>query len=139
MTAAVPQPAAVNADIKTAIFQALTDLGCNFTADAVEASEVTEGNGELAFVTPIEFKVAMSEADLRKAALQAFGKPYRIKVTVGTPVNAGAVVARSSTSGASAAEEEAMQRAIADPAIQSFREAFPGAEIRQVRNLKEGQ
>ena len=26
--------------------------------------------------------------DLQKAALQAFGKPYRIKVTVGTPVNA---------------------------------------------------
>jgi len=31
-----------------------------------------------------------------------------------------------------------MQRAMADPAIQRFREAFPDAELRQVRNLKEG-
>jgi hypothetical protein len=108
-------------------------MGCNFTADAVEASQLTEANGELAFVTPIEFKLAMAEADLRKAALQAFGKPYRIKVTVGTPVN----VVRASKP-AEPAEDETMQRAMADPAIQSFREAFPSAEIRQVRNLKEG-
>jgi hypothetical protein len=37
-----------------------------------------------------------------------------------------------------AGEEELMQRAMADPAIKSFRETFPDAEIRQVRNLKEG-
>ena len=36
------------------------------------------------------------------------------------------------------AEDEVMQRAMADPAVQSFREAFPDAELRQVRNLKEG-
>ena len=93
-----------------------------------------EANGEITFLTPIEFKLAMGDSDLRKAALQAFGKPYRIKVTVGTPVNVAAKVAKP----AAPAEDELMQRAIADPAIQSFREAFPGAEIRQVRNLKEG-
>ena len=37
----------------------------------------------------------------------------------------------------SAVEEEVMERALADPAVQSFREAFPGSEIRQVRNLKD--
>ena len=76
----------------------------------------------------------MSDADLRKAALQALGKPYRIKVTVGTPVNAGS----RSQKPQKPVEDEVMQRALADPAVQSFREAFPDAELRQVRNLKEG-
>ena len=111
----------------------MTELGCNFTADAVEASEVSDINGELCFVTPIEFKLAMSDADLRKAALQALGKPYRIKVTVGTPMTAQKPVAKPKP-----VEDEVMQRAMADPAVQSFREAFPDAELRQVRNLKEG-
>ena len=121
------------AEWKTAIHQALVELGCSFTADAVEGSEVTESNGELAFLTPPEFKIAMSESDLKKAAVQAFGKPYRIKITFGAPVNLQPVAARKSPP----AEEELMQRALADPAIQNFRETFPGAEIRQVRNLKE--
>jgi hypothetical protein len=121
------------ADVKSTLFQALTNMGCNFTADAVEASEVTERDGELSFVTPIEFKLAMSETDIRNASTQVFGKPYRIKITVGTPVNAAPVAAK-----AAPAEDELMTRAMADPAVQTFKEAFPGAEIRQVRNLKEG-
>jgi hypothetical protein len=75
----------------------------------------------------------MSEADLRRAALQALGKSYRIKVTFGRPENVAPVAARPATG-----EDEIMQRAMADPAVQSFREVFPDAEIRQVRNLKEG-
>jgi DNA polymerase-3 subunit gamma/tau len=128
-TAAAAAPAQ---DLKSALYQALSDLGCNFTADAVEASEVTEANGELVFITPIEFKLAMSDSDLKKAALQAFGKAYRIKLTVGTPVNAAPMATKAP------AEDEVMNRAMADPAIQRFRETFPDAEIRQVRNLKEG-
>jgi hypothetical protein len=133
--AAVAVAPEATGDLKAALFQALTDMGCNFTADGVEASDVREANGEITFLTPIEFKLAMGDSDLRKAALQAFGKPYRIKVTVGTPVN---VAPKAAAKPAAPAEDELMQRAIADPAIQSFREAFPGAEIRQVRNLKEG-
>jgi hypothetical protein len=60
------------------------------------------------------------------------GKPYKIKITVGTPVNAAPVAAKSAP-----AEDELMTRAMADPAVQIFREVFPSAEIRQVRNLKE--
>jgi DNA polymerase-3 subunit gamma/tau len=120
------------ADVKSALFQALTDMGCNFTADAVEASEVTQADSELSFLTPIEFKLAMSESDIRKASAQVLGKPYKIRITVGTPVNAAPVAAKSAP-----AEDELMTRAMADPAVQIFREVFPSAEIRQVRNLKE--
>jgi DNA polymerase-3 subunit gamma/tau len=131
--APVPAPSPGSSDLKSSLYTALTELGCNFTADAVEASEVSDINGELCFVTPVEFKLAMSDADLRKAALQARGKPYRIKVTVGTPVKAQQPVSKPKP-----VEDEVMQRAMADSAVQSFREAFPDAELRQVRNLKEG-
>ncbi|HYI92931.1 MAG TPA: DNA polymerase III subunit gamma/tau [Bryobacteraceae bacterium] len=122
-------------DLKAALYQALLDLHCNFTADAVEASEISENNGELTFVTPPEYRLAMSENDLRKAAQQALGKPYKVKVIIGTPANVGPVT--PSKPAAPSVEEEVMQRALSDPAIQSFREAFPDAEIRQVRNLKD--
>lgn len=122
-------------DWKAGLYQALTAMGCNFTADGVEASEVQERNGEISFLTPIEFKLAMADSDLRKAALQAFGRPFRIKVVFGVPETAGAVAVKPVQA---PAEDEIVQRAMADPAVQSFREAFPGAEIRQVRNLKEG-
>jgi DNA polymerase-3 subunit gamma/tau len=131
---AEPPEKAASGDVKTALYRALSEMGCNFTADAVEASELTETNGELRFVTAAEFKLAMSESDLRKAAQQAFGKPYRIKVTIGTPAQS----ATTAIPRASVPEDELMQRAVADPAVQNFREAFPGAEIRHVRNLKEG-
>lgn len=123
-------------DLKNALHRALLDLACTFTADAVEASEVSAVNDELTFVSPKEYKLAMDEGNLRKAAMQAFGKPYKVKVVVGTPVNAAPVSAATRT--AAPGEEELMQRAMSDPAVQSFRNAFPDAEVRQVRNLKEG-
>ena len=38
---------------------------------------------------------------------------------------------------ASAAEDEAMQRALAHPEVRRFREVFPDAEVRVARNLRE--
>ncbi len=128
-----PHPAS-GGDLKSSLYTALTELGCNFTADAVEASEVSDVNGELCFVTPIEFKLAMSDADLRKAALQALGKTLPDQGYSGN----SAMTRAAACPKAKPVEDEVMQRAMADPAVQSFREAFPDAELRQVRNLKEG-
>jgi hypothetical protein len=76
----------------------------------------------------------MSESQIAKAAQQVFGKPMRIRITAGNPVVQQPVeTARK----ASPNEDEVMQRALSDPDVQRFREAFPNAEIRQVRNLKE--
>ena len=78
--------------------------------------------------------LGMSEGQVRQAAQQAFGKPMRVKITAGNPaVQQPAIAAKK----VSPTEEEVMQRALSDPGVQRFREAFPDAEIRQVRDLKE--
>ncbi len=56
-----------------------------FTADAVEHSQVTESNGELQFVTPEEFGLAMNEKDILKIVQKIAGRPMRIKIALGKP------------------------------------------------------
>src|SRR5205085_3998668 len=66
-----------NGDWRERIHSALIELDLPFTADGVEHSEVLEQNGELQFVTPKEFSLSMSPADLQKAAQHAAGRPMR--------------------------------------------------------------
>jgi DNA polymerase-3 subunit gamma/tau len=133
--AAEPAPAG-NADLRSAIHGALIEMNCAFTADAVEQSEVSEQNGVLHFITSKTNAISMNEGDLKRAAQKALGRPYHVKVTVGTPV-AAAPIAAASSAKSPAADAELLERALADPGVQSFRQAFPDAEIRQVRDLKE--
>jgi DNA polymerase III subunit gamma/tau len=127
---------AEDADARSKLLKALIELGYQFTADAIEHSEVTEAGADLNIVAPKEFasSLSMSESQIRKAAEQAFGRALRTKITAGNPVvqQAAATAPKKAST-----EDELMQRALADPAVQRFREAFPNAEIRQVRDLKE--
>jgi hypothetical protein len=110
------------------------ELGLPFTADAVENSRVIESNGELQFITAAAYKLALRPDDLNKALQRISPKPYRIKVTVG---DAGAQAAPlPAAPAATATEDDATGRALANPEVQRFREVF-GGEIRKVRNLKE--
>jgi DNA polymerase-3 subunit gamma/tau len=113
----------------------LMELGMEFTADAIEHSEVTEANGELRFTTPREFSIAMKEADINQAVRQIIGKPLKIKVTIG---EVAATPDREKVAAAPAAQQEddVSRRALANPEVQNFRELF-GGEVRTVRNLKE--
>jgi DNA polymerase-3 subunit gamma/tau len=124
-TAAPPEPG----EWRDRLHAALLELGMNFTADAVEHSEVTEGNGEIRFITPEDFRLAMDTRDLTKVAQQIAGKPIRVKVEFGTP--AGAPKPR-------AAADEASERALGHPEVKRFQEMFPDAHVRTVRDLKEG-
>ena len=56
-----------------------------FTADAVEHSEVTESNGELHFTTPEEFQLALNEKDILKVVQKVAGRPMRVKIALGEP------------------------------------------------------
>ena len=106
-----------------------------FTADAIEHSEVTEANGELRFTTPREFSIAMKEADINQAVRQIIGKPLKIKVTIGE-VAATPDREKVAASPAAQQEDDVSRRALANPEVQNFRELF-GGEVRTVRNLKE--
>ena len=109
---------------------ALLELGMQFTADAVEHSTVIEARGELHFMTPEEFALAMNEKDILKAVQKIAGKPMRVKIKLGTP-EAGAAPALNKPS------DDAAERALSHPEVQRFQEIFPDAQVRVVRNLKE--
>ncbi len=102
-----------------------------FTADAVEHSEVNESNGELHFTTPEEFSLAMNEKDILKVVQKIAGRPMRVKITLGTPqVNPAA-------QRPAPPPDDVSERALGHPEVKRFQEMFPDAQVRVVRNLKE--
>ena len=136
--AAVSAPAAAGApDTRSApsspwrerLHTALVEAGMQFTADAVEHSQVTESNGELQFVTPEEFSLAMNEKDILKVVQKMAGRPMRIKIALGKPETAAAPLAKPG--------DDVSERALAHPEVKRFQELFPDAQVRVVRNLKE--
>jgi hypothetical protein len=108
---------------------ALLEMGMQFTADAVEHSQVTESNGELQFVTPEEFSLAMNEKDILKVVQKIAGRPMRIKIALGKPDAVAAPLAKP--------KDDVSERALAHPEVKRFQELFPDAQVRVVRNLKE--
>jgi DNA polymerase III subunit gamma/tau len=110
------------------LHSALLDAGMQFTADAVEHSQVTESNGELQFVTPEEFSLAINEKDILKVVQKIAGRPMRIKVALGKPQAVAMPLSQKT--------DDVSERALAHPEVRHFQELFPDAQIRQVRNLK---
>ena len=91
---------------------------------------MTESNGELQFVTPEEFSLAMNEKDILKVVQKIAGRPMRIKIALGKPDAAAAPTARKP-------KDDVSERALAHPEVRRFQELFPDAQVRAVRNLKE--
>ena len=112
----------------------LLEMGMQFTADAVEHSEVTEANGELQFLTPEEFGIAMNEKDILKIVQKIAGRPMRIKIALGRPEAADAPPGRPKLD---KPKDDVSERALAHPEVRRFQELFPDAQVRVVRNLKE--
>ncbi len=103
------------------------------TADAIAASDMVEAENEIRITAPEEYRMALDERELT-AALKALGEPPR-KFRIG--FTSAQRDPSPAPRPAGAAEDEAMQRALAHPEVERFREAFPGAAIRVARNLKE--
>jgi DNA polymerase-3 subunit gamma/tau len=108
---------------------ALLQAGMQFTADAVEHSQVTEANGELQFVTPDEFGLAMNEKDILKVVQKIAGRPMRVKIALGKPDAVAAPLVKP--------RDDVSERALGHPEVKRFQELFPDAQVRVVRNLKE--
>ena len=123
-------PAPDSSGWREKLHAALMELGMTFTADAIEHSEIIEGNGELRFTTPREFQLSMKESDINQAVRQIIGKPLKIKVTIGE------VAEQEKVAAPAAQEDDLARRALANPEVQNFRDLF-GGEVRTVRNLKE--
>jgi DNA polymerase-3 subunit gamma/tau len=120
-------------DLRDRLHAALTELGMMFTADAMEHSQVIEKGSEIQFITTAEFSLGMDPKELQKAVQHVLGKPAKISVTIGQPEVTAAPLAQCKP----ATEDEATERALSNPDVQRFREKFPDAHVRTVRNLKE--
>ena len=124
------KPVAPGGSWKERLHSRLVEMGMQFTADAVEHSQIAESNGELQFTTPEEFKLALNEKDMLKVVQKVAGRPMRIKITLGAP-NV------SETPKAKPPQDDVSERALAHPEVRRFQEMFPDAQVRVVRNLKE--
>ena len=118
-------------DWRARLHAALVEMGMQFTADAVEHSQITESNNELLFTTPDEFKLALNEKDILKVVQNLAGRPMRIKVSTGA-VNVAAPAPKIKPP-----QDDVSERALAHPEVRRFQETFPDAQVRVVRNLKD--
>jgi DNA polymerase-3 subunit gamma/tau len=132
-TESAPPAAPVSsAEWKDRLHATLMEIGMAFTADAVEHSAIEVSAAELSFTTPEEFMLGMKENDINQAVRKILGRPMKIKITGGQ----GAVAA-APPQVQKAPADETTARALANPEVKQFQEAFPGGQIRTVRNLKE--
>jgi hypothetical protein len=122
----------VDGDLRSRLYAAALELGLKFTADGIEAAEISEVPGGLEIVAPEETEFTMKESDVNRV-LAAIGMTgVRAKVRFSATVQSGPPPAARQ-----AAQDDATERALAHPAVKRFQETFPDAQVRSVRNLKE--
>jgi DNA polymerase III subunit gamma/tau len=124
-----PKPPVPNGDWSQRLHSALLEAGMQFTADAIEHSQIAEVNNELHFTTPEEFRLAMSEKDILKIVQKVAGRPMRVKTTFGEGTVTQSLKPKPL--------DDVSERALAHPEVKRFQEMFPDAQVRVVRNLKE--
>jgi len=129
---AAPAPMA-EGDSRQRLHQWLTQQGMTHLADAVENASIAVTGGDLVITAPKSYGLYFKDFD--QATRELFGRPLRIRVTVGEAAAPPPALAPARPP-ASAEEDEAEKRALANPEVQRFREVL-GGEIRRVRNLKE--
>jgi DNA polymerase III subunit gamma/tau len=134
-TALAADPAPVpmaTGDPRQRLHSWLTEQGHSHLADAVENARFELSGAELKVTTPKSYALYFRDRGFEAAVREVFGRALRVAVTAGeAPANATPLA-----HGNSAAEDQASERALANPEVQRFREVF-GGEIRKVRNLKE--
>jgi DNA polymerase III subunit gamma/tau len=133
--ALAPAPEALppmsSGDPRELLHSYLHEKGMAHLADAIENATITVTGTELAVVTGKTYSLYFKDSGMEAAVREVFGKPLRIKVTIGDADPPAAIHLAPS-----AAEDQVTSRALAHPEVRRFQEVF-GGEVRKVRNLKE--
>ena len=131
-----PQQPPQATDLRDQLIQALEDLNRPFAVDNLQQSNVTESGGEVQVTADPGTVKALKflHDDLLAAAQKVFNRAMRVKLVEGA---AGSAPPPPTAPRRSTGDDETAERALGDPAVRKFREAFPDAEVRQVRNLRE--
>ncbi|MGC2659676.1 MAG: DNA polymerase III subunit gamma/tau [Bryobacteraceae bacterium] len=120
-------------DLKQALYRALVDAKMNYTADAVQTSEVLLEKNELIVKAPKVMTLALKDTALQRIASQIAGKPVRLRIEVDDTRSAVAATAQAAES----TDTGLRDRALSHPGVKRFQEIFPEAQVRTVRNLNE--
>jgi hypothetical protein len=78
--------------------------------------------------------MSLKDPKLADVASKLLGKPVRIKVEVDENVKSAIAVSAAQTSNSTG---DIRERALSHPGVKRFQELFPGAQVRNVRNLNE--
>ncbi len=132
---AAPAPAKPAGDesLQQRVHALLVEMGSQYTADAVENSSLEEVNGEVVVTTPKAYSLSVKGPDLGNALTKVLGRPAKVKIVIGEPVNSGVIKAARPAN----AESEAEARARANPEVKHVLDLFPNSEVRQVRDLSD--
>ncbi len=140
--ALAPAPVAVAAPVPMAAGEArqqlhawLMEREMTHLADAIENSAITVTGGDLVVDAPKSYSLYFKDKTLEQAIREVFGRPLRIRLTVGEGGAPQPALAAAKPAAANA-DDEAAARALSDPEVQRFREVL-GGEVRRVRNLKD--
>jgi DNA polymerase-3 subunit gamma/tau len=123
-------------DFRSRLHASLVEAQLTYIADAVEHSHVEELPGEIIFTTSRIYQMNLKQKDLDAAVKKIVGRPVKITFKLGD-AGATAPVAGGSAPKAAILEDEATTRAMENPEVRRFREAFPESQVRTVRNLKD--
>jgi len=146
----VASPAGTD-NLAQALHDVLCKAGSNFTADAVQHSQLCVQGSELIIRAPKAMLFSLKDPSMQRAASEVLGKPVRVRVEAvenlpATPVSTSAPVATAAPDATSArdaspreagADQDLRERALSHPGVKRFQELFPDAHVRTVRNLNE--
>ncbi|MDQ2774080.1 MAG: DNA polymerase III subunit gamma/tau [Acidobacteriota bacterium] len=130
--AAAPE---ISGDLAQDLHNALCAAGMAFSADAIQQSEVRLQGGDLVIKAPKAMLMALRDAGVQRIANQVVGRPVKLRVEAGENMIVSAPVALPDKP--VGADSDLRERALSHPGVKRFQELFPGAQIRNVRNLNE--
>jgi DNA polymerase III subunit gamma/tau len=131
----VPNPQSADIPAREHLHAHLVQKGLSYLADAVENSRITVTASELQVITGKTYALYFRDPKLSEAVREVFGRPLKIQVSISDEVASSSQSLAPSPQ--SSAEDDVTQRALANPEVRRFQEAFPGSKVYKVRNLKE--
>jgi DNA polymerase-3 subunit gamma/tau len=130
----VTPPAAGTENLSQLLYEALCKAGSNFTADAVQHSQISLQGSELLIRAPKTMLFSLKDPSMERAASEVLGKPVRVRVEAGENLSASPVAVSAPEAGT---DRDLRERALSHPGVKRFQELFPDAHVRTVRNLNE--
>jgi DNA polymerase-3 subunit gamma/tau len=127
-----------SADFQGKLFQALAKAELNFTADAVQHSQVKLEGNELLIRAPKSRHMALKDLAVARIASELAGRNLKIRIETADdlgPESTAIPVAADRAENQN--ETELRARALSHPSVKRFQELFPDAQVRAVRNLNE--